>query len=271
MTTIDARREAFNMGRVVSQTFGAIGRNGQTLVVLALGLVGVPQIIIGLLQSRITPTLTGAAGVSATSVGGVLFYSLLLILVALIGAVMAVLLQATVIKVVIDDLNGQRARLADALSGGLSAALPVIAIGLLAGLGIGLGLGLLIVPGLMLAARWIVAVPARVTEGPGIFAALARSSQLTKGYRWPVFGLLFVFAILVWIVEAAVLGSVMAVVISSGGNALTASSTLPYILPSALLSAAINILASAGVGAIYCELRLIKEGAAPTGLAGVFD
>lgn len=60
---------------------------------------------------------------------------------------------------------------------------------LLTGILIGLGM-LVIVPGLILATMFAVAVPALLAERISISASMRRSSDLTKGYRWQVLGLI---------------------------------------------------------------------------------
>ena len=47
----------------------------------------------------------------------------------------------------------------------------------------------------MMATAWIMAVPAQVVEQPGVFGAIGRSADLTRGHRWPIFGLMIIFAI----------------------------------------------------------------------------
>jgi len=61
-------------------------------------------------------------------------------------------------------------------------------INLLAGLGIILGMILLIVPGLILAARWSAANAALLAEGDGVNAALGRSWHMTGPSLWPIIG-----------------------------------------------------------------------------------
>ncbi len=52
---------------------------------------------------------------------------------------------------------------------------------------------LFIIPGIILYCRWFLAVPAATIERIGPFSAASRSSALTKGYRWRIFGLLLIF------------------------------------------------------------------------------
>jgi hypothetical protein len=269
MTAIGADRETFDMGRVVSQAFGAISRNSIAFFVLAFVLVGAPQSILGLLQVQANPLTADPTAASRTP-GAMIAYGLIVIAIALASLVLGALLQAAVIRGVVEDLNGKRASIAELLSSGLRVSPPVIAIGLLVGLGIGLGAILLLVPGLMLASRWIVAVPARVMERPGVFAAMERSAELTKGNRWAIFGLLFAYAIVLWIISAVVLG-ITASLSFTAHSPTAAGMGLPYALISALVNALISTIGSAGVASIYCELRRIRDGAIPSALAAVFD
>ncbi|HEX2528625.1 MAG TPA: hypothetical protein VHL31_20315 [Geminicoccus sp.] len=52
------------------------------------------------------------------------------------------------------------------------------------GLAITVGLLLLVLPGVLMAAAWIVAVPAAIMEDLGPIGAARRSSQLSRGNRW---------------------------------------------------------------------------------------
>ncbi len=54
----------------------------------------------------------------------------------------------------------------------------------------------LIVPGLLLAVRWSLAVPAKVLEDKSSGEAMSRSSELTLGNRGRVFVIWFLFVIL---------------------------------------------------------------------------
>ena len=250
------------MGRVVSKTFGAIDRNGSTLLVLALVLGAAPQVVTSFLQARANPVVSGSPSTSSAFIG--LFF-----ISALISSVLSIVLQAAVIHGVVEDLNGRPPKLADCFSAGLKVILPVLAIGIVSGTAIALGFILLIVPGIILAMRWLVAVPVRVAEGPGVFAALARSVQLTKGNRWALFGLVFAFFVVVWVILAVVLGVAVALSFSAI-NPQAAATSAPYILLSAVALAAMQTLGAAGIGAIYQELKTVQEGGDPSSLAEVF-
>lgn len=63
----------------------------------------------------------------------------------------------------------------------------LVAVSLLAGIGIALGFVLLVVPGLLLATFWAVAVPIAVLEDVPAVEALRRSRELVRGNGWAVF------------------------------------------------------------------------------------
>jgi hypothetical protein len=69
--------------------------------------------------------------------------------------------------------------------------LPVVAAAVIvAGLGIGLGFLALIVPGVLLALRWSVVAQVAAVEHEGWIPSLGRSTALTRGHYWHIFGLL---------------------------------------------------------------------------------
>ena len=65
---------------------------------------------------------------------------------------------------------------------------PLFRASILYAVGVLLGLVLLIVPGLMIAARWSLMAPLVVLERQTAIAASKRSAALVKGNEWPVLG-----------------------------------------------------------------------------------
>ena len=68
----------------------------------------------------------------------------------------------------------------------------MVGLGFCANIAIGIGLVLLIVPGLILAVRWFVSVPALIGEDLGVFASLSASWEETRGRFWPILGAILV-------------------------------------------------------------------------------
>jgi uncharacterized membrane protein len=67
---------------------------------------------------------------------------------------------------------------------------------MLVGLGVGAGLIALIVPGVLLALMWSLAVPVKVLEDKSATDAMSRSADLTKGDRGRIFVVWLLFIVL---------------------------------------------------------------------------
>lgn len=263
--TLRGERRSLEMGRVVRQTFDVAGRNLGPFLILALLLTGLPGLLVGLWQ---TSASLGAVGRPAPAM--VLQNGLIGLVGGLATLALVGIFQAAVVYGVVSDLNGRRSRFGDLLSTGLRFALPAVAISVIYGLVMGLGFVLLIVPGLMIATAWIVALPAEVVERTGIMAAFSRSGDLVRGNRWRILGLLalyFAAAILV----ALVMFALTAFLIQRGAPATSVLQRLPALVLRAVLNSFVNIVAATGVAVIYQNLRATREGVAPADLAAVFD
>ena len=124
------------------------------------------------------------------------------LLALLVTTVAAFLLTAALVKAVQDVRDGTVN-----LSVGqtLSAAVPLIGsvaiASILAGIGEIIGFALLIIPGLFLVTIWCLIVQTIVLGGAGPFDSFGRSWQLVRGNFWNVFGLLFVFFLILFGVD----------------------------------------------------------------------
>ena len=236
----------FDIGRVIQRTFGAISRNFTVFFGMSVLLVGVPA-----WAAAVAELAENDAGL-----GNAKFVS------GLLNFITSYILQAALVHATVSDLNGRRADFGASLAVGARMFLPVLAISILFGIAMALGLILLVVPGLFLLTIWLVAVPAQVVERTGIFGAFSRSSVLTEGHRWPVFGLIVIYAI-VFLLLMSVMGLFTFATNPAGAGFLGT-------VAMALLQAVSSMLSAAGVAAIYYELRQAKEGAGPEDLAVVF-
>ncbi|KLN59632.1 hypothetical protein WH96_16420 [Kiloniella spongiae] len=70
--------------------------------------------------------------------------------------------------------------------------MPILVVGTITIFLFYLGLVLLIVPGVYVAVLLAVVIPVIVVEQPGIIGSLKRSSELSRGSRWPLAGLFFI-------------------------------------------------------------------------------
>lgn len=245
----------FDLGRVIQRTFASIGQNAAVFFGAAVILVGLPSTLQALGQGELMTTESARSFVFL-ALGGVLYF---------IGLFM---LQGMVVKAAVNGFNGKKTAFGDAFNVGVQMFLPLLGLAIVAGVGMMLGYILLIVPGVILSVLWSVAAPAVVVEKRGVFESLQRSRDLTRGHRWPVFGLLVIYIVLAWIVGAAIGGLALA----TGG---TFSGGSPNLVVNLITGPLVNVLsgvvASAGVASLYYELRTAKEGLGSEDLASVFD
>lgn len=248
------RRGAFDLGRVIQRTFTSISQNAAVFFGAAALLVGIPSVLAAYGQGDLLTTASGSSFLFV-AFGSVLY---------LVGLY---ILQGVVVKAAVNGFNGKSTSFGDAFNVGIQMFLPLLGLGIVAGLGMGLGFIALIVPGVILTVLWSVAAPAVVVEKRGIMESLQRSRDLTRGYRWPVFGLLVIYIVLTWIVSGAVGGLNLAL-----GGSFEASPNLGLnLIATPIVNVLSGVVASAGVAALYYELRTAKEGAGPEDMASVFD
>jgi uncharacterized membrane protein len=250
----------FDLGRVISRTFGLIGRNFVAFTFLSLLLVGGPQFGIVLFQSYVAQALMMGIDPVGLALGA-----------ALVTMVLAYVLMAVLTRASIDALSRGSVSLGAALGAGVRFFFPLFIVALLTGIGVFLGALLLIVPGLYLATRWAVATPALVAEDLGPTAALGRSAELTEGRRWAVFGLLLLYLVLAWIVEVGFTALAGAATASADFVAPLDVFTLTISGVGAVVGALTSMVSAVGTAALYVELRQAKEGVSIADLAAVFE
>jgi hypothetical protein len=243
----------FDIGRVIQHTASALFKNFGPLLAVSAVTVGLPSLLMAAgpllaLNPRIATAMVSAV------FAGVLFF--------LVGQYV---LQAAVIHGVIAHLNGGRATIGEMLATAMRRLGPMLLLAILIGVGVVAGLFLLVVPGVLLALAWSVAGPVLVVERTAVFKALSRSAELTRGYRWWIL-LLGLVAFAVSTGVSMLLGLLNLPLVVSTGPASPVAIVVP-----AIANALSAMIGAAGVGALYYELRLVKEGAAPDSLAAVFD
>ncbi|MGZ6018283.1 MAG: glycerophosphoryl diester phosphodiesterase membrane domain-containing protein [Phenylobacterium sp.] len=259
MTTTSSTTGGLDIGRVIQELFAVLSRNLVTFGLLALILTGIPSAI-----------LYGFEGTAVTSgdptalLGPRLMW---IVLGGMVAGLFGVILQATIIYGTVSDLNDRKVSVADSLGAGLRAFLPLIGLAIVMGVAIAAGMVLLIVPGIMLAIAWCVSAPSYVVEQTGVFGAISRSAELTRGNRWRIFGLFVLYIVVAVIVQAVLnmVGRLIGFATIAGFPLLT----LLVIMP--LIQAVNALIASTGAAVLYVELRRLRDGVGPQGLAAIFD
>jgi hypothetical protein len=263
MTAAQATSASFDFGRVVSNTFRVVGANLRELSILALLLAGVPTAVMGAGQLTLTGAFDGAGETGNLGLAsGLMAFGFFTLVIG------SVLLQASTIRAAVGTLNGDKTSAFRELGRSYGVLLPLIGLGIVMMFAMMIGFLLLIVPAIILGVIWIVATPAYVMERPGVFGALSRSRNLTRGHRWPIFGLLVVYLVAYTVLSSVLAGIFVALAMIGGDlSGMTIASTFA----NALSGAFSGVITSAGISSIYYELRTIKEGVGAAQLAAVFD
>lgn len=259
MSSDGASTGALDIGRVIQELFAVLGRNFVSFGLLALILTGIPAAVIYAIQGSVL-----VSGDPTQVLGPRFSWSILL---GVASALFGVILQTTIIYGTVSDLNNRPVSVAESLSAGLRVFLPVIGLAILLGLGVGLASILLLVPGIMLAIAWCVAIPAYVVEQTGVMNAFGRSAELTRGNRWRIFGLFVIYFVAVVIIEL-----VLGLFSRATGFAMVGRlSILTLLIFAPLIQMASALIASTGAAVLYVELRRLRDGVGPEGLAAIFD
>ena len=116
-----------------------------------------------------------------------------------------------------------------------------------------------VVAALMLVVIWAVVVPACIVESLGPIASMGRSADLTKGYRWKIFGIIILLVVL-----SVVCNHLIQFIVAQVSTTLAAIAAL-------VLSACWAAYWNCAIIMIYHDLRVAKEGVDTEQIASIFD
>jgi uncharacterized membrane protein len=252
-----------SIGRVFQRAFSAIALNPVVILGLALVVGALPGLLFSYAFVQLgigSPTALQSGAISFRGFMAAAFLS------SVIMFVFSALVQGALTRATVSAIEGTRATFGQSLSAAVLVLLPLIGLSLLWALGVGIGFMLLIVPGIMLLMAWAVAVPSLVVERQGVFAAFRRSSELTKGSRWKIFGLSLVLLVIYWLISV-VIGLVG---LRPYSAATVGAMTVTTSIGSVVLNTVFNALWGTIQSSLYVELREAKEGDSIDSLARVF-
>lgn len=176
--------------------------------------------------------------------------ALAVLLTAAIGAIATFWYQGMVVEATRDILDGRRDHTVGSLfSSAAPFIVPLLAVGLLAGIAIAIGLVLLIVPGLILLTIWAVIVPAIVIERIGVFDSFGRSRELVRGSGWQVFGVILVLFLLNFVLTALV---------NAIAGGASDESFAGYAIADLIVRVLVVPLSALAATVMYVELRRLK-------------
>lgn len=253
MKPVDLR--PMTLGEVLDRTFSLYKNN----FLLFAGIVGLPHLVTLLYQFlQLTMASSTARAVNRGSIGstiGSVFVSVL---------VMGVV-QAATVTAVSDIYLGKQASIGESYRRSWAKALTVIGVILLSFLAIGVGFILLVIPGIYLACRLAVAVPACVAEDDSAVSSMERSMDLTKGHAMPMFLILLLVGLLTWVVTILLQSPIFFTAIKAASGGATRPVYSIGMLSYSILAGFLGQVLVGPIGTIatvlmYYNLRVKKEG-----------
>ncbi len=178
------------------------------------------------------------------------------------------LLTAAVAYGVIKRLRGQPVQIGACFSQAFKRFIPIMLTGLLGAILTWLASFLLVIPGIIVALNFWVAVPVCVVEELGATASLSRAKSLARGHRWKILGVLLVATVIAVVIQQ-ILGFLVGMVTSGGASMATAIQVGVGML--VINQAIFATLIAAIATCTYYYLRVAKEGVDIDQIASVFD
>jgi hypothetical protein len=246
----------FSAGSVIGRSFSIWLRNFIPFTILSL-VVFSPMIFWSISLTSGTPTLDSVRKFALYSTPLTMVFGLISTGAMTYG--------------VFQQLRGTPASIGKCLGVGIGRLFPVLGVGIMAGLAMLVGFVALIIPGFIVMCMLWVAVPVAVVERPGVFGSLSRSSDLTKGHRGSVFGVIFLLGVINWIVSFVTQKAIVPDPQTVKDLDAFMHALRVYLVVSMLESAVLAALSAVAAAVGYHDLRVSKEGVDTNQLATVFD
>lgn len=242
--------DTFQVGTVLGMSFRAFARKLIPFVVISMALFA-PVLLYA---------LNWLQGVRNHGLSGDM--SQFTIIATVISALAGSLVTAALTYCVVNDMHGQRAGIGACIARGISSLWVALGVAIVAGLAVVGGLLLLVVPGVIVACMFYVAVPVAVMEQTSVMGALRRSRELTQGHKGQVFGLMLLFGMF-RIAVSKVAPAVMPT------DTYQNAKRLLYVQFG--LDATFAALTAVIAAVAYCALRAEKDGPVMTQLGTAFE
>src|ERR1700722_8945161 len=169
----------FRIGNVINRAFEICVANFPFFFIITL-IIALPNLLITLNRPVAVPGQPPDFGSLLPMLG----------LTLILGLVLNTIGEAVILYGAFQRLSGRPLQPAEAFQRALARFFPLLGLALLYALALVFGLVLLLVPGFILLVMWAVVVPACLVEGLGPIESMSRSAALTKGHRWPIFGIM---------------------------------------------------------------------------------
>ena len=254
-TSENAPQVSLGIGSIISESFSIFFRKFFIIMLLGAGPSIVGYALKGILFGWNSAI---AESDQLVALGGLAFAFSTLVDIVVYG-----LMTAMLVLLAYDVKLDRQRSIGEYIRTGLRPIIPITILGFVVSILVGIGAIFLIIPGLWLYAVFSVTIPSIVIEKAG-FGGMGRSAALTKGYRWPIVGLLVVMGVIA-IVLSILIGVIISIPASIGIGVFGG------IIAAAFLTGLGYGMMNICLALIYARLREIKEGVHVDQLASVFD
>ncbi|MCY3813609.1 MAG: hypothetical protein OXH15_17590 [Gammaproteobacteria bacterium] len=255
--------KAFSVVDIVKTTLAVYFNNLPAFLPLSL-IVLAPTFLIVLLPESSSfndpPVLPDPDADPVAAYEAMFPYYIVIVREGLVGMLCGFLLHAALAYGVVRHLRGAHAGFVASLVQFAGYAVAVLAVAVIVTMATSIGFLMLIVPGVWLTMVLWVALPALVVERSGL-RAIARSAELTRGFRFPIFGL----ALILVAAQVVVGGAADWIVTAVLSDAFLSWCAMQFVV--VVMS---GIYATA-VAVTYHDLRILKEGADTRSVATVLE
>ena len=233
-----------SVGEIIDHSFAIYRRQFASLFFITLLANGLPLVL----------------GVYVVTAGGMTAHPILWLCSTIVNVALGALATAATVFLVSESYLGRSLTAGEAFNRAVKYIWPLILLSIGIALLVGLGFLLLIVPGFIAISGLILGTQALVLEDLTPSNAMSRSWNLTRGFRWKMFGLLVVLGIIIMI-PAIGLGFVLGNP-GGAGKAMGQLSTqdLVWVVVQQLVTIVIYPLLYCALTIAYYDLRVRKEG-----------
>lgn len=255
--------KAFSVGDIIKTTLAVYFNNLSAFLPLSL-IVLLPTFLIVLLPESSSynnpPILPGPDADPVAAYEAMFPFYIVSVREGLVGLVCGFLLHAALAYGVVRHLRGAHVGFLASFVQFAGYAVAVLSVSVIVTVATTVGFLFFIVPGVWLIIVLWVALPALVVERGGL-RAIARSAELTRGFRWPIFGLAVVL-----VAAQVVVGNVAGWLV----DALLTNAFLTWCALQFVVVVMGGIYATA-VAVTYHDLRVLKEGADTRSVTAVLE
>jgi hypothetical protein len=240
----------FRVGRILNRTTSVLSRN-----FLMFFLVSAVAQLPTLLFVKVT-----SSAETATSGREIIQMFVVIAIGLVLMIVLSTLSQAVLLYGAFQVMRGRAVNLGDSLQVAWRRFFPIIGLAISMTIFIALAAILLVFPAMILFTMWFVATPVCVVEQLGPSNSMRRSTQLTKGHRWKIFGL----ALLLFVISGIASQSITLSLTAMGGSVLATIGEIAW-------GGVWGAFYAVSVVVTYHDLRVAKEGIDIHQIAAVFE